>query len=175
MGVKEVRALAGLCAGTGWAIRPAHCPFPRRDSSFQPSAAGHSVAGRRGRADHSGRRHDRESVFSRSTRRWSAEASSFSLHALTETGHSKPLSSGPRIRPGAWLRQPPNLKIDPQAIDLWATMSDGDARRALMGLEVAVLSQLEEAGFGKARRRSVRVNSAAPEVVTKGEEGDDLP
>ena len=37
-----------------------------------------------------------------------------------------------------------DLKIDSAAIDLWATMSDGDARRALMGLEVAVLSQLEE-------------------------------
>src|SRR5438477_5429836 len=38
------------------------------------------------------------------------------------------------------------LKTDiaPEAIDLWATMSDGDARRGLMGLEVAVLSQLEE-------------------------------
>src|SRR3954447_26252724 len=33
-----------------------------------------------------------------------------------------------------------NLKIDSDAIDLWATMSDGDARRALMALEVAVLS-----------------------------------
>src|SRR3954462_4903394 len=34
------------------------------------------------------------------------------------------------------------LKIDiaPEAIQLWATMSDGDARRALMALEVAVLS-----------------------------------
>ncbi len=39
-----------------------------------------------------------------------------------------------------------DLQIDPAAIDLWATMSDGDARRALMGLEVAVLSQLEEEG-----------------------------
>src|SRR3954471_18018982 len=38
------------------------------------------------------------------------------------------------------------LKIDiaPKAIQLWATMSDGDARRALMALEVAVLSQLSE-------------------------------
>jgi len=34
------------------------------------------------------------------------------------------------------------IRIDPQAIDLWATMSDGDARRALMALEVAVLSLL---------------------------------
>ena len=32
------------------------------------------------------------------------------------------------------------LHVDDEAIALWATMSDGDARRALMGLEVAVLS-----------------------------------
>ncbi len=36
------------------------------------------------------------------------------------------------------------ITIDPEAIDLWATMSDGDARRALAGLEVAVLSQPQE-------------------------------
>ena len=33
-----------------------------------------------------------------------------------------------------------DLTVDDDAIALWATMSDGDARRALMGLEVAVLS-----------------------------------
>ena len=33
-----------------------------------------------------------------------------------------------------------NVTIDDDALDLWATMSDGDARRALMALEVAVLS-----------------------------------
>src|SRR5688500_12601417 len=32
------------------------------------------------------------------------------------------------------------IQIDKEAIDLWATMSDGDGRRALMALEVAVLS-----------------------------------
>jgi putative ATPase len=36
------------------------------------------------------------------------------------------------------------IDIDQKAIDLWATMSDGDARRALMALEVAVLSQINE-------------------------------
>src|SRR3954453_9563724 len=36
------------------------------------------------------------------------------------------------------------VTIDDAAVDLWATMSDGDARRALMALEVAVLSQLKE-------------------------------
>jgi putative ATPase len=42
-----------------------------------------------------------------------------------------------------------NLKfeISDSAIDLWATKSDGDARRALMALEVAVLSQQQEAGL----------------------------
>ena len=33
------------------------------------------------------------------------------------------------------------IEIDPKAMALWATMSDGDARRALTALEVAVLSQ----------------------------------
>jgi putative ATPase len=39
-----------------------------------------------------------------------------------------------------------NLKfeISDDAINLWATMSDGDARRALMALEVAVLSQQQD-------------------------------
>jgi putative ATPase len=35
------------------------------------------------------------------------------------------------------------IEIAPQAVQLWATMSDGDARRALTALEVAVLSQLK--------------------------------
>ncbi len=37
------------------------------------------------------------------------------------------------------------IEIDKEAVDLWATMSDGDARRALMALEVAVLSQVQGA------------------------------
>jgi len=36
------------------------------------------------------------------------------------------------------------LIIDPDALRLWATMSDGDARRALMALETAVLSLQKE-------------------------------
>ena len=36
------------------------------------------------------------------------------------------------------------VEIDDDALNLWATMSDGDARRGLMGLEVAVLSQQRE-------------------------------
>jgi putative ATPase len=37
-----------------------------------------------------------------------------------------------------------NIQITDDAVQLWATMSDGDARRALTALEIAVLSQLQE-------------------------------
>src|SRR6201995_5120575 len=37
-----------------------------------------------------------------------------------------------------------DITIDDDALQLWATTSDGDARRALMALEVAVLSQINE-------------------------------
>jgi putative ATPase len=40
------------------------------------------------------------------------------------------------------------VRIDEAALDLWATMSDGDARRALMALEVAILSSLHESAAG---------------------------
>src|SRR6185312_11442766 len=46
------------------------------------------------------------------------------------------------------------IRLDPEAMDLWATMSDGDARRALMALEVAVLSlQAERKDDAGTRRR----------------------
>src|SRR6266567_4240162 len=38
-----------------------------------------------------------------------------------------------------------NVQLDAQALDLWSTMSDGDARRALTALEVAVLSSVGSA------------------------------
>ena len=38
-----------------------------------------------------------------------------------------------------------NIELDSKALDLWATMSDGDARRALTALEVAVLSSVGSA------------------------------
>ena len=38
------------------------------------------------------------------------------------------------------------IQLDDDALNLWATASDGDARRALMALEVAVLSQVKESG-----------------------------
>jgi len=50
------------------------------------------------------------------------------------------------------------IQIDSQALDLWATMSDGDARRALMALEVAVLSQLSA---------EERVLSAGPNAASQ--------
>lgn len=37
-----------------------------------------------------------------------------------------------------------DVRVSPEAMDLWATMSDGDGRRALMALEVAVVSSLGE-------------------------------
>src|SRR5215212_128401 len=37
-----------------------------------------------------------------------------------------------------------DIQIDDEALDLWAAMSDGDGRRALMALEVAVLSMSSE-------------------------------
>jgi putative ATPase len=45
-----------------------------------------------------------------------------------------------------------DVQIDPDAVQLWATMSDGDARRALMGLEVAVLSQIADRSHGQVGR-----------------------
>jgi putative ATPase len=38
-----------------------------------------------------------------------------------------------------------SIQLDDDALDHWATVSDGDGRRALSGLEVAVLSLLKEA------------------------------
>jgi len=35
------------------------------------------------------------------------------------------------------------IELTPEALDLWSQASDGDARRALLALEVAVLSQIE--------------------------------
>jgi putative ATPase len=39
-----------------------------------------------------------------------------------------------------------NVQLDDDALKLWGTMSDGDARRALTALEVAVLSQIRTTG-----------------------------
>jgi putative ATPase len=50
-----------------------------------------------------------------------------------------------------------NLKIDDDAVSHWAVTSDGDARRALSALELAVLSQLAEGS-------EVRVQTSASTV-----------
>src|SRR5690348_16533869 len=52
------------------------------------------------------------------------------------------------------------VTIDEDAVNLWATMSDGDARRALMALEVAVLSQLKERANTR-HGRDARVTGSA--------------
>ena len=44
------------------------------------------------------------------------------------------------------------LKVDEDAVKLWATMSDGDARRALTALEIAVLSQIAEKPGASSRK-----------------------
>ena len=54
------------------------------------------------------------------------------------------------------------IQIDEAALDLWATMSDGDGRRALSALEVAVLSLQAEEGRGGAAPPS-RGQAEAPE------------
>jgi putative ATPase len=41
------------------------------------------------------------------------------------------------------------IKLDPDALNLWATLSDGDGRRALSALEVAVLSLQKETQAGE--------------------------
>jgi putative ATPase len=56
-----------------------------------------------------------------------------------------------------------DIRIDKEAADLWATMSDGDGRRALMALEVAVLSSTgslpasDPAGHGQDARATVHI------------------
>jgi putative ATPase len=54
------------------------------------------------------------------------------------------------------------INIEDAAIDLWATKSDGDARRALSALEVAVLSQLQEK---TQTNREKQQNPASPPIV----------
>ena len=51
------------------------------------------------------------------------------------------------------------IRLDNDALNLWATMSDGDGRRALMALEVAVLSMMAEKEPG-ARRQKPEENAA---------------
>src|SRR5688500_711193 len=56
-----------------------------------------------------------------------------------------------------------DIKIDDDALDLWAAMSDGDGRRALMALEVAVLSMVGEGkGAGTEARTHGRTKEEDP-------------
>src|SRR5688572_20673324 len=55
-----------------------------------------------------------------------------------------------------------NITIDDAAVDLWATMSDGDARCALMALEVAVLSLMKERTEDSGLRTESKANANQP-------------
>ena len=59
------------------------------------------------------------------------------------------------------------IELDPKAADLWATMSDGDARRALMALEIAVLSQLKERDGTKAEKIDITLDVAEQSIQRK--------
>ncbi len=55
-----------------------------------------------------------------------------------------------------------NIQIDDAAVDLWATKSDGDARRALMALEVAVLSLQKEKPEASSQKPAKEEENAPP-------------
>src|SRR5688500_510151 len=59
------------------------------------------------------------------------------------------------------------IELEPKAVDLWATMSDGDARRALMALEVAVLSQMKERDGAKAEKIDITLDVAEQSIQRK--------
>jgi putative ATPase len=57
------------------------------------------------------------------------------------------------------------IQIDDEAVNLWATKSDGDARRALMALEVAVLSLMKE--HGNSERIHITLDVAEQSIQRK--------
>src|SRR5215207_9074760 len=67
-----------------------------------------------------------------------------------------------------------DIQIDEEAVDLWATMSDGDARRALMALEVAVLSLQKEQHGLKTRATEAADHGTGSQPVHLGEIHIDL-
>jgi putative ATPase len=61
-----------------------------------------------------------------------------------------------------------HITVEDDALALWATMSDGDARRALSALEVAVLSQMHDKGAAGENRSSEKKTDTAkqpPETI----------
>jgi putative ATPase len=51
-----------------------------------------------------------------------------------------------------------SIQLDDDALDHWATVSDGDARRALSGLEVAVLSTIRSGTAGHGQRTTDQIH-----------------
>jgi putative ATPase len=56
-----------------------------------------------------------------------------------------------------------DLDVAPEALDHWARISDGDARRALSALEVAVLSQVKDPAAPPEKAGRIRVDLATAE------------
>ncbi len=66
-----------------------------------------------------------------------------------------------------------DIRIDEEAIEHWATMSDGDARRALAALEIAVLSGGTQEGDGPIRiDRGVAEDSIQRKAIDFDPNGD---
>ena len=61
-----------------------------------------------------------------------------------------------------------NIEIDDEAIKHWATVSDGDARRALMALEIAVLSLQRSTGFQPVSDDAKTTHDADPRTDVAG-------
>jgi putative ATPase len=66
------------------------------------------------------------------------------------------------------------VHVDDEAIALWATKSDGDARRALNALEVAVLSSGEEGTAGGRDEETERRRDGAKQGTKKGPEAGSI-
>ncbi len=65
------------------------------------------------------------------------------------------------------------LTIDSAAMDHWLELSDGDARRALTALEIAVLSQRSSAAGGTARQIHITLEIARDSIQDKAMVYDD--
>jgi putative ATPase len=58
------------------------------------------------------------------------------------------------------------ITIDDDALNLWATMSDGDGRRALMALEIAVLSSTSVSPVSSDQKHGQDARATAPLQIT---------